>query len=226
MLRLTVTLWLILLPVAALSATGDFSADVEKQVRDRFLDDRYEYEVTIPQTLAIPEQGYDKLQVEPLPNATPRGNFPVKVTFFKDGLALRNVNLALRIDVYRNVLVARERINRSEALTPDMFTLARREVSQLHYDPVVSTEELRDMCAARTIKEGQGLLEPMLTKLELVKRGDMVQIQYNRHGIKLTAAGEAKQAGGRGDLIKVKNLTSNITIIAEVKDDQTVEVLQ
>lgn len=219
-------LWLILLPVAAMSAAGDFSTDVEKQIRDRFLDDRYEYLVTIPQTSAVPKQGYDNLHVEPLRNATPRGNFPVKVTFFKDGLVVRKVNLAVKIDVYRPVLVARQRINHSDPLTPDMFTISRREVSRLHAEPVTSADQLHDMCAARTIKDGQELLEPMLAKLDLVKRGDVVQIEYARNGIKLTAAGEAKQAGGRGDLIKVKNLSSNITIIAEVKDDQTVEVLQ
>ncbi len=219
-------LCLILLPAAAMSATGNFSVDVEKQIRDRFLDDKSEYVVSIPQTSAVPEQGYDNLQVEPLRNATPRGNFPVKVTFFKDGVSLRSVNLAVKIDVYRNVLVAAQKINRSDPLTPDMFTEQRREVSHLHDQPVVSTDQLQDVCAARTIRDGQELLEPMLAKLELVKRGDMVQIEYARNGIKLTAAGEAKQAGGRGDLIKVKNLSSNITIIAEVKDDQTVEVLQ
>lgn len=219
-------LWLILLPVAASAATGDLATDVEREIRTAYLDNRYEYVLTIPQTDATPADGYDYLQVTALRNVTPRGNFPVKVTFFKDGLAVRSANLAVRVNLYRQVLVATRRLKRGEPLDSTMFTLARREVSDLRSEPVTSFERLTDMCVSRTIKNGDILLAPLLTKYDLIKRGDLVQIEYDRLAVKLTASGEAKEAGGRGDLIKVKNLSSNKTIIAEVKDDQTVEVLK
>lgn len=224
--RGTAILWLILLPVAAMSATGDLATDVEQILRERYLDDGGEYAITIPRTAALPEGGYDDIQVTPTRNVALRGNFPIKVSFIRDGLVVRSANLAIYIGVFRDVLVASRRIHRSEPLTASMFTSVRRDVADFRQMPLTSLSQIEEKCAARTINKGKVLTEPMVDKLELVHRGDMVKIEIDQPAFKLTASGEARQAGGRGDLIKVRNISSNKTIIAEVMDDQTVKIVE
>ncbi len=58
----------------------------------------------------------------------------------------------------------------------------------------------------------------------MVKRNDRVSIVAESEALRITAAGEVKESGCRGDRVKVVNLNSNKEIIARVLDPQTVRV--
>jgi flagella basal body P-ring formation protein FlgA len=75
------------------------------------------------------------------------------------------------------------------------------------------------MIAAQTVVTG-----PMIETPPLVRRGDSVTIVAEAGAMRVTAAGEARQKGGRGDRIAVVNLDSRRTIYAQVIDGRTVAV--
>jgi len=66
----------------------------------------------------------------------------------------------------------------------------------------------------------------LVTKGQVVKRGDHIQIEFINENVKITAAGQARQSGGVGDRIKVENIGSNKVIVAEVVDEKSVRVLR
>jgi flagella basal body P-ring formation protein FlgA len=223
-LALAAMLWL-MGPAVAIVTAGDSIEEITSQIRVKYLDDQHEYTVSLGR-YRPPGDGYDSVTVEALPRAVPRGNFPVKLRFFKQGRLTKTANLAAYIGVRQSVLVADNRIDSREALDSTMFSLTLRDISRLRDTPVTSPDQLIDMCAGRTIRAGQILTERMLRKRDLVKRGDRVQIEYAGGAVMLTAVGEARENGARGDLIKVMNLSSNRTIVAEVSDEETVKVAQ
>jgi len=221
-------LWLTI-PAVATTTAGDVATDIELQLRAQLAatDQAQDYQITIKRCTAPPRGGYDSLQVEPLAsNTAARGTYPIKVSFFKDDRLTKSANLAVHVGVLRPVLVASQRINSQAALTPDLFETVKQDITELQGSPVAVDSDLTDLCASRTIRTGEVLTGRYLKRRQLIKRGDMVQIEYVSGSLIITAVGEAAQPGARGDFIKVKSLSSNRIIMAEVEDEQKVRVAQ
>jgi flagellar basal body P-ring formation protein FlgA len=223
-LLLPTLLCLTLLPVASTDASGSLASDIEHQLRAEMPQDGNEYLITVPAFVSTLPSVYDSIKVEPLGDARPLGNCWVKVYFFKSDGIFQTANLNLQINLYQKVLAARESIKQGQNLTPELFDVVRREVTSLADPPIVSPRELVGKSAARQIVVGKTLTHSCLQKQEIVKRGDLVSIEYSSGSIKITASGEAKEAGGLGETIKVKNMSSSKIISAVVQDDKTVKI--
>ncbi len=213
-----------LLPAVSTDAAGSPAVDIEQQLRARMPQDGSEYIITVPVYASSLPSTYDSLRVEPLGDARPLGNCWVKVYFFKNNGIFQTANLSLQINLYQNVLVAKESIKQGQSLTPDLFDVTRREVSSLTDPPIVSAQDLDGKSASRAIAAGRALTQSCLQKQEIVKRGDMVSIEYTSGNIKITASGQAKESGCQGEAIKVKNTSSNRIVSAVVQDDKTVTI--
>ncbi len=217
-------LCLMLLPVASSDASGSPASDIEQQLRAGVLRDGNEYLITIPAVASSLPSVYDSLKVEPLGDARPLGSCWVKVYLFKNNGIFQTTNLNLQINLFQKVLVARESIKQGQDLTPELFDVARREVTSLADPPIVSPRELDGKSAARAMVAGRTLTQSFLRKQEIVKRGDVVSIEYSSCSIKITASGEAKESGCLGETIKVKNVSSSRIISAVVQDERTVKI--
>ena len=224
-LTLSVMLWLTI-PAVVSATAGDIAAEIEQQIRDHLLDSDQDYLISIKRCTAPPRVGYDSLLVEPLANTKPRGTYPVKVSFFLEGKLTKSANLAVHVGIMQPVLVVQERLSARTPLTADLFEIIDADITEVRGTPVAVDAVLDDLCASRTIRAGEVLTGRLLKRRQLVQRGDFVQIQYVSGSLQITAVGEAKQPGARGDYIKVMSLSSNRIIMAEVQDEQTVRVAQ
>ena len=217
-------LCLALLPVASTDASGSLASDIEQHLRAGMPQAGNEYLITVPAFVSTLPSGYDSIKVEPLGDARPLGSCWVKVYFFKSDNIFQTANLNLQINLFQKVLAARESIKQGQSLTPDLFDVVRREVTSLADPPIASPQELDGKSAARQIVAGKTLTQSCLQKQEIVKRGDLVSIEYSSGSIKITASGEARESGGLGETIKVKNMSSSKIISAVVQDEKTVKI--
>jgi flagella basal body P-ring formation protein FlgA len=64
----------------------------------------------------------------------------------------------------------------------------------------------------------------LLDRPPLVRRGDIVLVTAEGRGLRVTAQGEAKQDGKSGDVIRVRNLTSNRDVVGQVDGERSVRV--
>ncbi len=76
--------------------------------------------------------------------------------------------------------------------------------------------KLIGMEAVRTIYRGQPLQETELRKPTLVKRNAIVQMEFAKGPMSISAEGRALDQGGMGDRIRVMNLASRRIVIATV----------
>jgi flagellar basal body P-ring formation protein FlgA len=213
-----------LLPAASVDASGSPASDIEQQLRATMPGAGSEYLITIPAFASSLPSDYDSLKVEPLGDARPLGSCWVKVYLFKNNSIFQTANLNLQINLFQQVLVAKESIKQGQDLTSELFDVARREVTSLTDPPLVSSLELEGKSAARAMAVGKTLTQSCLQKKEIVKRGDLVSIEYFGGSIKITASGEAKESGCQGETIKVKNISSSRIISAVVQDEKTVKI--
>jgi flagella basal body P-ring formation protein FlgA len=74
------------------------------------------------------------------------------------------------------------------------------------------------------VDSGAALRPDMVESPPLVKNGDRVRIVAESAGLRISAFGQVKQRGARGELIPVMNLDSNKVVHARVLDAQTVTI--
>ncbi|MEJ8310365.1 flagellar basal body P-ring formation chaperone FlgA [Agrobacterium larrymoorei] len=87
-------------------------------------------------------------------------------------------------------------------------------------EEVVGKVSKRTLVAGRTIPTGD-LRDPYA-----VERGAPVRITYNNNGMNLSASGVAIEDGMAGDIIRVRNKDTGVTVSGTAKLDGTVEVFQ
>ncbi len=199
---------------------------IENSLRGLLSDGRYEYLITLSTMPATIPVNYDSLRVEMIGDSQPFGNCWCKVFFYANTTIVETATINAQVRWYQEALVTTRNVPRGEALTSDMFTIMRREINSLN-DPFISLiDEIDGMEATRTISQGKTLSYSMIKPEEVIKRGDHVTIRFSSGSIQITATGEARQSGSRGESIKVRNLLTNKIITAEVQDEQLVKVVR
>lgn len=77
----------------------------------------------------------------------------------------------------------------------------------------------------RDLSSGTILMTSHLRKPYLVKRGDLVNVQVDRNGLRVTTLGEARQDGTEGQMIPIKNPRSNRIIEGKIQPDGSITVM-
>lgn len=96
--------------------------------------------------------------------------------------------------------------------------------AQVGRNIIRDTEKLIGMTPRTQIKEGMPIRLSEVNRPTLVKRGALVKINFNTSKISLSAIGKAIENGGKGDVIQVKNNSSDKIITAVVLGENQVQV--
>lgn len=96
--------------------------------------------------------------------------------------------------------------------------------AQVSRNMILDMDRLVGMTPRTQIKEGATIRLSEVNRPILVKRGSLVQISFNTSRISLSTIGKAIDNGGKGDVIKVKNNSSDKIITAVVLGENQVQV--
>ncbi len=138
-----------------------------------------------------------------------------------DGSDIRRFTGSATLNLWASVPSAAQPLNRGDALTADSVTWQRRNLAQLR-------RELWDgkggpWQVTRSIGTGQPIYTSDITALDMVKKGDIVDLIYRRGNVELKVLAEVLADGGPGDTILVRNLQSKKQIYAVVRSSGVVE---
>jgi flagella basal body P-ring formation protein FlgA len=149
----------------------------------------------------------------------------VEVTVFVNGERRRVVPVLLEVRFLQSVPVAKVRIERGQAVSPDVFQLEPRPADEAAR--AVRPESLGGKRARRTILAGQVLTAADIESPEeevLVKPRDMVKLVARVGSMRVVAVGEALQEGRAGQMVRVRNVDSNKVVTGRVVERLVVEV--
>lgn len=130
-----------------------------------------------------------------------------------DGGWTRKVQARARI--VADVVVAATDIAAGHPIGDADIDVNARDVTAVA-DFFADPSEVIGMTGRRPLKAGDLLRKRLLTAALLVKRGDAVRIVARNEGIEVQVAGEALDAGGIGDMVRVRNLSSGTVLRARV----------
>ncbi|MGB5420514.1 MAG: flagellar basal body P-ring formation chaperone FlgA [Desulfobacterales bacterium] len=180
-------------------------------------------ELTISADRTLPK-GQATYRVLPPRNMRSLATVPLSVVFDIDGRFQKTIRATARVEALAPVVVAARPIGRLKPISNDDLKMEKMNLSELPAGVMTDADDIIGQRARRNIDAGDILRPDLIEMPPLVKRGDMVVIVAESEGIKVTATGEVKSDGLRGEQVKVVNLDSNKRFSARVVDKKTVMV--
>ena len=135
------------------------------------------------------------------------------------------IYVPVRIALYEQVVVSTRSLAKGQTLEAADLQLVKKDTAKLrrafYSDPV----ELVGMQLRRPIRRNRLISPAMLTQAKLIKRGSEVLIRARVGGLSAQMKGKALADGGKGERIKVKNLSSGRIITGTVVGSGVVQVM-
>jgi flagella basal body P-ring formation protein FlgA len=111
-----------------------------------------------------------------------------------------------------------------EIITEDMLTNAPLAAPAYSGPVAMRPNDIVGMAAARTLLPGQSIPMASVAPPRALRAGAPVKMIYVDGGLTITASGSALQDGAVGQLVKVRNDDSGVTVSGRVRSDGSVLV--
>ncbi|EGO64074.1 flagellar basal body P-ring formation chaperone FlgA [Acetonema longum] len=142
-----------------------------------------------------------------------------------EGTLYQRIPLKCTVRRFAPIVVTVRPIKAHEVLTAEKLQLERRDVGRLTADYITDMEKVIGLEVKRTLMTGTVLTASLLNQPVQVKRNSPVTIVGRVAGIEITAAGVALQDGRNGQVIQVRNQSSQRVVAAKVISAGMVQVL-
>ena len=152
------------------------------------------------------------------------GTVSLKLNLIQDEVIVRSLNLSFSIKVYGNVWVAARDIEKKEVIREGDICQELRDVT---LDPSLcdlTSEMIVGKSIIRNVSKGTAFQEKWLNFPLLVRKGHMVELVCEVGGMTLKTKGKAMENGHRGEMLRVKNLESELLVVGVVENIDTVRV--
>lgn len=137
-----------------------------------------------------------------------------------------SVAVALRVALFRPVLVAKHALVRGDVVDGDTTELAERDVLALGYGHLDDASRYAGSRVLRPVAEGAALAPTAIAAPLLVERGATVTLLARGNAIDVRATGIAVEDGSAGMRVRVRNSSSGRTVDGIVEGPGLVSIRQ
>lgn len=175
-----------------------------------------------PGSVTVPAGSYD-VQVLQAPQKEHLGRKVVTIAIRVNGEEYQRVRMIGDLQLYGQVICTTKRLSRHALIGEEDVAAVRHNITMLDSGALMKPEDAVGKRLKTSLRPGAILYAHLLESPPLVQRGDLVTIIAESNSIRVTAPGEARNAGALGDLVRVKNLMSRKEIFAKVLGSGMVE---
>jgi flagellar basal body P-ring formation protein FlgA len=175
------------------------------------------------ENLVLPDRPYT-YKVVPPSNPRYLGTVPLNVVFDVQGQSPKKAWATVKIEVETDAIVVQKPLNRNQVIEKDDVNVISMDMADLPSNTISSLEDVVGKRTLRAMNPKEVFRTDIIELPPMVKRNDRVSIVAESGSLRITAVGEVKESGSRGERIKVVNLNSNKEIFARVLDAKTVRV--
>ena len=122
------------------------------------------------------------------------------------------------------VMVVRDQLIRGESPSPSKLATKEIDILRGHAGAVSANSSLEGYQMASNLSIGSPLKWSNLSKVNLIRKGDIVDVFASGGGIFITMKGICLDDGIEGGLVKIRNITSDKEFIAKVLNKSSVKV--
>lgn len=135
------------------------------------------------------------------------------------------INVTVKPDIYLPILVAKSTLERGKLLAASDVEIKKKNITGLRDGIIVNPDDAIGLTVKKRIRDMQPISPSLLDQPVMVERGQRVVMLAEQDGVQAKMIGEAMKKGRKGDVIKVKNLTSQRTVSAVVEGPGVVHML-
>ena len=139
-----------------------------------------------------------------------------------DGQVLRRVAGTAKLTLWISAPAAARPLNKGETLTPDAVTFMRMNAAQMKDVPWDG--QGGPWQVLRAIGTGEPILQSDLGNKQMVRKGNILTLVYERGNLRMVIQAEALADGQPGETIPVRNLQTKKQVYATVRDGGVVEI--
>ena len=155
---------------------------------------------------------------------TSSGSVSLKLNLIQEEKIARSINLSFSVKVYGNVWVAARDIEKKEIIRLEDICQELRDVTMNPSSGDLNPGMIVGKSSTRNISKGTAFLEKWLNLPLLVRKGHIVELVCQIEGMTLKTRGKAIENGHKGEMIRVKNLESDLLVVGVVENTDTVRV--
>ncbi|MGY5365934.1 flagellar basal body P-ring formation chaperone FlgA [Enterobacter oligotrophicus] len=129
-----------------------------------------------------------------------------------------DVAVTVKHDIYLQVLMTKETLERGHVIAASDLTRRKFNISNLRSGYLTRPDDVIGLTLKRRTRELQPLSMSQLDSPVMVERGQRVLMVANQDGVEARTMGIASKKGRKGEMIKVKNESSEREVTAMVVD--------
>lgn len=152
------------------------------------------------------------------------GRTSFTVRFSKGDTVVREETVRVRIEVLTDVVVTTRGIMRDTVIGSDDVTVTSKWMETTAKGVMTDSKEVVGKKATVRLNAGTEVTRHMLRSVPVVKKGEVVRIVLESGPMVISAVGLCQEDGGKGDLVRVQNVSSKKIIFARVMDTSLVRV--
>ena len=165
-----------------------------------------------------------KLQVDVIPSDPAIVNSNRFTLIFRiDGRVVKNLSVRVQMQAMAQLVVATTELRRGQIIGQGDLQLVEAEMARLR-EPCQDLDELIGKKVRRTIRAGEPIECYSIEFPPMVQRGELVTIVAAKGSLTISARGLAREDGKKGDVIKVRNTSSQKDVHCRVIAPGVVEV--
>lgn len=133
--------------------------------------------------------------------------------------------VTVKPDIYLPVVVAKQGLERGHVISPADVAIKKLNISNTRGNYITNPDEVMGLTVKRRVRDLQPIALNQLDSPVLVERGQRVMMIAEQGGVQAQSVGEAMKKGRKGEMIKVKNESSERVVSAIVADSGVVRMV-
>lgn len=212
-------------------ASREISEEEIREIVEEFLLKRIQWKrenielkISYNGKILVPSHKEISYEVIPFKALNQNNIYLLDVIFKADSRIVEKIRVTAEIDRRVPVFFSSRPIDRNQIISENDVYIEERRISELPQRVIWELEDVVGKRAKRNIPANTILKKNLLEHPSLIKKGDLVTILAESKTLKITTKGEAREEGGKGDIIKVRNLISKKIIGGLILNENTVKI--
>jgi flagella basal body P-ring formation protein FlgA len=141
-----------------------------------------------------------------------------------DGKIVGEWPMQVRVELWQDVWVSTQRIDRGMVLDSSLLTQKRLDVLREFVTPLTVDQDLQGFEVNQTVQSGRPITRREIVEKTVVRKGQLVDAVASEGGLNIRMRAIAVEGGPAGAVIRVRNIDSQKEFVAQVLNENQVQV--
>jgi flagella basal body P-ring formation protein FlgA len=152
------------------------------------------------------------------------GTVSASILFLVDGKEVKKMRVTAQVHIFTDVVVARSHLKKNQVIQEKDLQLVNKNISVLAPDVMTDFEEVVGKRTTLTMNGQEVFRKSMVERVPLVKKGDRITLIVENSRFRITSVGEVQEEGGKGERVRLLNVSSKREVYGRILDANTAQV--